>query len=256
MAIILVTVAGLALFQIGSPAAKPTKPVQMVPRRALMIQSSVLLDDLAKPSYSELRSIGVTELGTNVYADFKPEWWSKLAAWNAEANTEGFETFAFINDPNNLELLVAKSINSGFDGIEFDELVSSGLLDRPALLAAISHARKISSDVWITITEYDEGTLTSLLSWTREISNIRIATSDYNNLNTATTLARSVPAGIRAGMWVIFVPDPKWDWAAYRDLDSWLSHAKTMNADLLLWVIDANGTWVQNWPRIVALLNG
>jgi len=254
----------LSIIIISMAVAKLT-PVSFE-RRGLHIQSGAILDRLPMPSFEELRSIRITELGTNVYVDFKLEWWDRLRDWNREVHLEGFKTFAFINDPAHLKELFANSVRSGFDSIELDELVSSKLLDRDTLRSTIAYARELRPGIEFTITECHVSALTAVNSWTSDLAGIRIASSDYNSLNTAEWVAQQTTPRIdllgrsgltraRAAAWIILIPDPEHDWACYRNLELWLSRIKTLNIDILLWTIDANGSWVHNWPKILSILS-
>lgn len=55
--------------------------------RSLQYETSVILDNLPQPSYSELKRLGIVELGVSIWPDFltHPDWWSRLQAWNNEA---------------------------------------------------------------------------------------------------------------------------------------------------------------------------
>jgi len=254
---LLTIIVGVTLSYAWFPASTASKPALVSSeRRGLQIQSKVILDRLPMPSFEEIRSIGITELGTNVYADFKPEWWDRLRSWNREVHSQGFKTFAFINDAAHLKELVANSVRSGFDSIELDELVSSKLLDRDTLRSTIAYARDLRPDIEFTITECYRSALTAVNSWTSDLAGIRIASSDYNSLDTAEWVAeQKTPTKVRRAAWTILIPDPDYDWVCFKTLELWLRRIKTLNIDILLWAIDAKGTWKQNWPTILSMLS-
>lgn len=218
------------------------------------IRLDTVLRHKATPSYAELHQIGVTHLGTQVDDRILKDtvMADVLRGWVSEVHANDLLTYASIREDQEGLLLAAsgKALALGFDEIEFDELLSSHLMSTWQVLAAILDVRKTHPSVTITITEYDQDFIKTLLSSSRRIPNIRIAIDEYNNLTSVINLADSSPSAARMGAWIIIINDTTANWKSYRNLLTWIVTIRRLGYDLYLFTIDFGGEWKVKWSWV------
>jgi len=221
----------------------------------LQIQSRVILDSLSYPSLDELRRMGVTYLGTNVYSDFSSRWWATLGDWNRKAHGLEFKTYAYIDDLDQASSLALTAVRNGFDAIELDEMISKHRMTQEQFTKIVSITREVKWETEFIITESDRNAIRQAFRWASQIPNVRVASSDYSDLSTIDyVMGLQRVYGAKAIVWLIFIPDSNYDWKCYKDIQEWIEYAKSSDADVFLWSIDADGSWKARWEFIKSLL--
>ena len=221
----------------------------------LQIQSRVILDSLSYPSLDELRRMGVTYLGTNIYSDFTSRWWTTLRDWNKKAHELGFKTYAYIDDLDRASSLAVTAVRNGFDTIELDEMISNHRMTHEQFTEIVSVTRQAKQETEFIITEWDKGAIERAFQWASQIPNVRVASSDYSSLSTMDyVIGLQRVYGAKAIVWLIFIPDSKHDWKCYANIQEWIEYAKSSDVDIFLWSINADGSWKARWEFVKSFL--
>ena len=199
--------------------------------------------------------MGVTDLGTNVYADFQSSWWQRLAEWNREALTSGFKTYALMNDPDHALELAVKAVENGFDTVELDEMISNYPLTEQRFVEIVSAARAVKPDAGFIITEWDRKAISQAFQWASKNRNVVVASSDYSDVTTLDYVAKLQELhGLKGIVWLIFIPDPAYNWRCTNEIGEWVAHAKELGITIFLWSINADGTWSSDWATVKSMI--
>jgi hypothetical protein len=225
-------------------------------RIAINVKPSVIFDRGISPSFAELRSLGFTDVGTDLDPGMLDDLSvrSILLNWLKGAHENGFRVFASIGSNSSLAQ-VEIAIALGFDYVEFDEFLSGYFMNETDFQSFLRSIIQLYP-VEILVTESSDWAFESALLFARQYLNrITVASDDYQNISSLSHVYRAGQgSGVNVAAWIIFIPESPNVSNAYVNLRSWIFEAFTLGLSIYFYAVLPEGTWTIKWPILKDLL--
>jgi hypothetical protein len=216
-------------------------------RIAMDVKPSVIFERGISPSFAELRSLGFTDVGTDLDPGMLDDLSGRfiLLNWLNDAHKHGFRVFASIGSNSSLRQ-VGMAIALGFDYVEFDEFLSGYFMNETDFESFLRSVIQLYP-AQILVTEYSDWAFDSALLFARQyLDRITVASDDYQNISSLSRVYRAGQAsGVNVAAWIIFIPDSS---NAYVNLRSWIFEALALGLSIYFYAVLPEGTWTVNWP--------
>ena len=228
-------------------------------KKALYLNSKVIIYGDPYPQLDELAANGLTAVGTNFETGYGEREFSTIRAWIQKARQSGFPTFVMFGvSYQSTQSFVGTAINMGVDAIVIDEPYSQRDFTQSQLLSVLDKALKLNPGIILIIDEYNPRVIAMVYASTAAYPSVYVASDDYYDLATIDyNISAAAEYQKTPLVWLIFSQGSDPSFPCYKDLSTWIAYAKARNVYTLFYRVDcANaagpGSWTLQWSLVAS----
>jgi hypothetical protein len=225
--------------------------------KAILVDIDVMKLGRPAPSFSDLKAANFTLVGTYPRVGDSSEW-NIISTWIKSAKAAGLRTLvqtypqATVESTVNVGIdYVNKAASIGADVIEIDELLGVfPSITKSQFLSIVQAGLSVNPHLQFIATEWTQGAMDTLLSWTTGYECVRVANDNYMNKGMVDVdIQLSAAYGRVPLTWLIFSAS-ELDYDCYLHLNDWITYVKQRNMDALFFQIDRPTSWQTQWPKV------